>query len=132
MCELKAKAGKGNLWSFTQLQFAEHFRTLAELSGVSVLRPHPYCLRHGGASYDSLTKRRTPEQIKCQGRWKADASVSRYSKHARVANEATKLPLAVRRFGNAIERDLAAFLRGVRLPPELPTLSLQRALVPLS
>ncbi|CAK0883302.1 unnamed protein product [Prorocentrum cordatum] len=128
--ELKRRAGQGNLWNFTQLQFAEHFRTLAELSGVSVLRPHPYCLRHGGASFDSLTKRRTPEQIKRRGRWKADASVSRYSKHARVANEATKLPLAVRRYGNIIHQDLAAFLWGVRLPPEPPTLPLQRALVP--
>ena len=131
LARLKTKAGQGKLWSFTQPQLAEHFRVLAEQSGVSVLRPHPYCLRHGGASYDSLTKRRTPEQIKRQGRWKADASVSRYSKHARVANEATKLPLAVRRYGNLIERDLVAFLRGVRLPPEPPTLPLQRALVPL-
>ncbi|CAK0895306.1 unnamed protein product, partial [Prorocentrum cordatum] len=128
--ELKRRAGQGNLWNFTQLQFAEHFRTLAELSGVSVLRPHPYCLCHGGASYDSLTKRRTPEQIKRHGRWKADASVSRYSKHARVANEATKLPLAARRYGNLIHQDLAAFLRGVRSPPEPPALPLQRALVP--
>ncbi|CAK0861849.1 unnamed protein product, partial [Prorocentrum cordatum] len=102
--ELKHKASQGMLWTFDQLLLSEHAGTLAELSGVSMFRPHPHCLRHRRASYDSLTKRQTFEHIKRQERWKSNASVSRYSQHVRVASKAIELALAVHRYGTSINQ----------------------------
>ena len=51
---LKQRAGKERLWNFTQPQFAKLFHSIAEEAGVAVLHPHPYSLRHGGASHGSL------------------------------------------------------------------------------
>ena len=50
-----------------------------------------YSLRHGGASDDFLTKRRTLPEIKHRGRWRADSSVRRYTKIARALKELEKM-----------------------------------------
>eukprot|EP00959_Pyramimonas_sp_CCMP1952_P054432 1138335-Pyramimonas_sp.AAC.1 len=45
--------------------------------------PAPSCmLAHGGASDDAPGNVRALEQIKRRGRWRAEASVRRYEKHA--------------------------------------------------
>jgi hypothetical protein len=46
--------------------------------------PHPYRLRHGGASRDFLLKRRSLEEIQRRGRWKSFSSVRRYEKGGRL------------------------------------------------
>ena len=99
------------------------YRRFAEEAGVQVLRSHPYCLRHGGASRDSLHRLRTMEQIKKQGRWKCDSSVGRYNKHARVVAEANKLPRRVRMYGNRINKHLVSFMFNPRKVPGPPNLN---------
>ena len=106
----KRRAEKGNLWPFTQLQYGATFKRMAEFSGTAVLAAHPYSLRHGGASHDSLHKLRTPEQIRKQGRWRCEKSVARYNKHARVVAEANKLPEKVRRYGQLVNQNLVAWM----------------------
>lgn len=58
-----------------------------------LLRPHPYSLRHGGASRNAMTGARTIEQIRMRGRWKAESSVRRM-KHSRAMREEAILPPA--------------------------------------
>ena len=122
---LKRRAGRGPLWRFSQLEFGQTFRKVAEIAGVSVLGAHPYSLRHGGASHDSLHRHRTPEQIKKQGRWRCDSSVARYNKHARVVTEANKLSARVRAYGVKAEANLAKWILHpprAAPPPVLPKL----------
>ena len=101
--KMKKKAGKGKLWSFDYVKYNLLFKKVSEVAGVSVLKAHPYALRHGGASHDSLHRHRDMQQIKKQGRWKCDSSVARYNKHARVITEANKLHEKVRKYGNKVE-----------------------------
>ena len=54
--------------------------------------PHPYRLRHGGASYDFQSKSRSLVEIQRRGRWKAYASVRRYEKGGRVNQLLQSLP----------------------------------------
>ena len=76
------------------------------LSGVSVLEPHPYALRHGGASTDVLLKRRDLQEVKSRGRWRTDSSVRRYNKHARILREVARLPDESRAYGEQIAQRL--------------------------
>ena len=46
--------------------------------------PHPYRLRHGGASRDFALQKRRLDEIQRRGRWKSFASVRRYEKGGRL------------------------------------------------
>ena len=115
----------GSLWPFDLKQFESLWQRVVELSGVARLAPHLYSLRHGGASFDMLTKRRKLAEIKDRGRWRADASVTRYKKEALILQEVAKLSEQTRAFGMRVERDLGLILEGkmkVMLPKLLPRL----------
>ena len=104
------------------------FHRTTELSGVHVLSPHPYSMRHGGASHDALTAHRSLAAIKRHGRWRSDASVVRYSKHARVLHEAAKLPDVVRQYALAVEKNLVKILAKQLPAPRPPRLRPRLAL----
>ena len=50
------------LWSFTQAVFYERFHTCCRMAGLQQT-VHPYQVRHGAASEDALSKRRTLAEI---------------------------------------------------------------------
>ena len=119
-----AKPGTG-LFGLDHKTFNQKFYQAAELTGVHVLHPHPYAVRHGGASFDSLHRRRPPLGIMQRGRWRVEASVRRYDKHTRVLREVEKLGEATCEYGNRIIRDLDEILgRRVQAPPPPATLCL--------
>ena len=60
------------------------------------------------------------EGIKRHGRWRSDVSVTRYTKHARVLHEASKLPEPVRQYALVIERSLVRYLSGELQAPRPP------------
>ena len=113
----RGKSGRTPLWTLSQPDYTKQFVRFAEMSGVSCLAPHPYAVRHGGASFDALHKRRTLGEIRLRGRWRTDSSVARYNKHARVLKEVERLPLNVRRYGSSIGKYLNEYLDGVRPVP---------------
>ena len=119
---LRNSPGVGPVWRFTYPEYLKSFHRFEELGGISVLRPHPYSLRHGGASHDALTSRRGMADIKKHGRWKSDASVARYNKHARVLFEVSKIPEPVRAFAEQVDRNLAKYLSGAAVPPRPPSM----------
>ena len=53
-------------------------------------------LRHSGPTYDQAVKYRTLSEIKLRGRWMSDASVQRYRKEGRVAEQLHRLLPEVR------------------------------------
>lgn len=123
---LKASAMQGRLWQMDPAEFRKTFHILAELAGTTVLKAHPYSLRHGGASHDAATRHRSIEGVKKQGRWRADSTVARYNKFARVQFEAGKLSKSTLRFASLVERRLVPLLLGKGRPPEPPRLATGR------
>ena len=97
------------------MQYAEYlanFHRCAEISGVSQLQVHPYAVRHGGASHDALTSFREMANIKARGRWRADSSVRRHEKHARVLKELERMSEKSREFAMTVEARLADVITG--------------------
>ena len=109
--------GATTLWSIGFQRYGELFKKYSAASGVSCLQPHPYSVRHGGASDDALRRRRTMLEIKMRGRWAADASIRRYMKHARLLKEIERLPAVVRAYGEKVASVLSECLdQTVRSP----------------
>lgn len=75
--------------------------------------PHPYRLRHAGASRDFLSKARTMSEIQQRGRWKAAASVRRYQKGGRIQQQLHSLPPNVLREAQKAARDRVKDLRNL-------------------
>ena len=126
--QLKKRAGeRGKLWTFSYTQYLEKFKRYAELAGLQKMNVHPYMVRHGGASRDSLLGLRSLLQIKQRGRWRSDTNVRRYEKHTRIIAETARIPSASRKFGIQVEKHLVELLNGRlrALPP--PGQQLQRA-----
>ena len=114
-------AGADFVWNMPYASFLQKFHRYAEMSGVhAALKPHPYSMRHGGASTDRLLDRRSLMQIKHRGRWKADSSVRRYEKHARLLAQTKLLPKGVREYGLWVEKHLGVLLMGRMRPAKPP------------
>jgi len=117
---LKKRARDGPVFKFSYPQYLQMFHRLCELSGVNVLKAHPYSLRHGGASTDRLLKTRPLKEVKKRGRWRADASVARYEKHSRLLKEVERLPKATRDYGSLLNDRMADALSSRWQPPAPP------------
>jgi hypothetical protein len=90
------------LWSHSYASFQALFMQAATILQLGALGLSVYSLRHGGASFDLLTRRRTLAEVKRRGRWAADSSVRRYGKEGRLHAETLKVPPAVLAFGQAV------------------------------
>lgn len=126
---MKHKRDDDLLFNLDYRTYLEQFNRLAELTGVNILKPHPYALRHGGASHQYLTKQLAIAAIKRKGRWKADNSVRRYEKSARVAKETAALPSRTREYAMKWEPVLNDILRNkvqADAPPFLVAPSLRK------
>jgi hypothetical protein len=124
---LQQKDEKDALWGFDHKEYNKLFARASELAEVNTLQPHPYCLRHGGASHDSLMRRRSIEGIQKRGRWRAPSSATRYDKHARVLKEVSKLGKRARTYGEYVFKNLNTLLAGTRqviAPPAIQRSSL--------
>lgn len=118
---LKRSAGRREeLWGLGHRAFSLTFARMAEISGVASLRPHPYSVRHAGASDDYLTGRRTLEQVRIRGRWKSDKSVRRYLKASRAMQQEHDLPTNTLRYGQEVLKHFDAVFAGRWKPPAPP------------
>ena len=108
------------LWRTSRAQFLIEWATDVQRGLVQVLTPHPYALRHGGASYDLLHARRRFEDVKARGRWFTDSSVRRYTKHARALKEAGRLSEEARSYGDRVWLRLNQYLDGSMSCPAPP------------
>ena len=100
------------MWTFDHKEYNRMFGRVSELAEVNKLAPHPYSLRHGGASHDSLLRRRSIEAIQKRGRWRAASSATRYDKQARVLKGASKLGQRARCYGEYVFKNLNSLLAG--------------------
>jgi hypothetical protein len=108
---LKMMRGVDELvFQFTQAEWNAAFQKAALRVGVADLKPYLYGLRHGGASFDRATQARPALEVKLRGRWTTDASVRRYEKHGRVAEQLHRLGPAVMAEAMAAPARLAPLL----------------------
>ena len=108
------------LWSHTAEELRVQFRASCLNLQLGRLGASLYCLRHGGASDDLLTKRRTLAEVRERGRWRTDASVRRYGKTTRLQSEIHKVPPATWQLGQQAEAHFAQALLGQLLPHSKP------------
>ena len=99
------------------------FQLAARALGLEPLRPCLYALRHGGASDDVLTQRRSMLAVKARGRWASDDSLKRYGKATRLLSEVQKMPPATVAYGARIEAALAGIMLGTAAAPPPPASS---------
>ena len=78
------------------------------------------CHRHGGATHDVLSRRRSLLEVKQHGRWASDNSLKRYVKEARLQTEVAKVPEPIRLYGLHFLQLLPDLLTQARKVPKPP------------
>ena len=85
LSELKVHRAGMTLWPFTYPELVAKFTTATLALGLKGLVL--YQTRHSGASLDRISNRRSLTEVKQRGGWRSDRSVTRYDKHARLADQ---------------------------------------------
>lgn len=120
LCLTKARAATSPLFSFDVKALTGFLRDALDALKMDHMGVEVYSLRHGGASVDFLTKRRTLPEIKHRGRWRADPSVRRYTKSARALRELEKIPRGALNVAMLLDQDLGLYFnRPLCVPPIL-------------
>jgi len=74
---LHNKDPEGPLWDQPHSLLVDEFARAQTHLKLDHLHSSLYTLRHGGATHDFLTRRRTTLEVKQRGRWSADSSLKR-------------------------------------------------------
>lgn len=109
------------LWEHPHAKLVDGFAAAQESLKLGHLNSCLYTLRHGGATHDIMTRRRSMLEVKQRGRWGSDQSLKRYVKLARLQTEISKVPLEIREYGLQILKDLPNILNA-KLTPCNPTI----------
>ena len=117
---LKDVPAQQTLFNLSGLEYNALLRLAARVTGSDILDPQPYGLRHGGASMDILTSRRSLSEVKKRGRWKTDASVRRYEKATLALKQLARLAPETIEYGKLIEKHMAAIFLGTMEAPPPP------------
>ena len=89
----QSRQKEDTLFAVSQQQVALDLQAAAARLRVPASMPMVmYMLRHSGASTDFALKLRALPEIKLRGRWRGDASLRRYEKGGRLAEQLAKLP----------------------------------------
>ncbi|CAK0846173.1 unnamed protein product [Prorocentrum cordatum] len=98
------------LWGGAIAQLPKLFDSACRELSLERLRPHLYSLRHGGASDDMLSQRRSLPEIQRRGRWRSAKSLNRYTKETKLLDELAWIPPAALELGAFVEDNLMALL----------------------
>ncbi|CAK0892339.1 unnamed protein product, partial [Prorocentrum cordatum] len=99
------KKTSDGLWTFAPDEVRSMFRRAAAALGLEA-EMTLYSLRHGGASDDLLSLRRTRKEVKDRGRWRTDQSLLRYAKRARMQQRIASLGQNLIDFGHAVDSEM--------------------------
>ena len=111
---------------------SEHtFRRLFAECGASLSLPRtivPHSMRHGGATRDYTTGRRTADEVRVRGRWKSEKSMQHYVGAMRSALATLDVPESTTRAGMAIAPVLfRAFREALKWAPANAEVAAYRA-----
>jgi len=82
------------LWPFTYLELCKEIAKVTKRWGIQFV---PYQLRHAGPAHDRLENARSQEEVQKRGGWKAQRSMVRYEKSARVSADFAALEEGLQR-----------------------------------
>ena len=108
------------LWNHTHMEILNVFQKAVKYLQLEPLGVSMYTLRHGGASYDIISQRKTMDEVKQRGRWSADSSLRRYVKTAGIQSELHKIHPKVIEFGRMVLNNLPELLNGSSRITKLP------------
>ena len=94
------------LWPISGPKLVTLFFEAVENLGMAALNPVRYSLRHGGASDDIISHRRTLLAVKRRGQWRTDQSLRRYAKETKVTTELHKLPPETLKYAKYVQNHL--------------------------
>ena len=119
-----ARASNQPLWPFDLIELRNALTEAIDIAGAKDMGFSLYSLRHGGASDDLLSRRRSLDQVKAKGRWRSDHSLLRYAKATRLQKEMNRLDPAIVAFGTNVEKHFAQVITAAhdinRLPFRVP------------
>ena len=106
------------VFNFTHAAWAREFGLACQRAGLGSLGPVVlYQLRHGGATHELVTKAREPVGLQKRGRWRTVASLRRYEKGGRLAEQISRMqPPQLARAEKLIPQ-IGAILCGTWKPP---------------
>ena len=103
---LREQAGaNGIVWHFQYPSYLGEFKLAVKELGITEY-VIPYQSRHSGPSIDVARRLRTLAEVQRRGQWKAQKSVLRYEKEARLTESWNHLPLHTRVLLEACESHL--------------------------
>ena len=125
---LQGRRPEESLWTFSPHQVRQAFMDALVQLQLTGEQTSLYSLRHGGASDDLLSGRRTRKEVKDRGRWRTDQSLNRYAKRARMQQRLGQLSPALVEFGQKVEADFLGLMDmkartgifALPLPPLVP------------
>ena len=117
----QSRQKEDTLFAVSQQQVALDLQAAAARLRVPASMPMVmYMLRHSGASTDFALKFRALPEIKLRGRWRGDASLRRYEKGGRLAEQLAKLPEKLlahaERCAKLVNKVLGGFARPLGAP----------------
>jgi len=118
-------SGLGSMDLFLKFTLAElraAFHAAVGTLSMGPHRPQLYRLRHGGASHDRLTGRRTLAKAKTRGRGQSDSSLKRYGKPTRLQAAVSSRPGDLYEYGGTVieNRGVCIALAHTRGPGSVP------------
>ena len=117
---LKRRRQGQPVWTFTQNEYAAHITSTAKELHLGSLQVDSYTLRHGGASADRLTDRRSLAEVKRRGRWRSDTSLRRYEKSTIVLRQVALMSAEIVKYAQRIELNLGRYMLGETTCPAPP------------
>lgn len=115
LMKLGTRSKEELVFSRTVAQLRAKMEQASSRLGLEALSsPHPYRLRHGGASFDFQTRSRSLLEIQRRGRWKSYSSVRRYEKGGRVSQLLQSLPKDALQKLIAAAKNIETMLRAQR------------------
>ena len=108
------------LWPHSPDDLIREWHVVVGILGIDELNPCRYALRHGGASEDLLSKRRSVQDVKRRGRWVSDSSLKRYGKESRLLKELQKVHPNILDFGRFVMEHFVQVMLGTVQVPSIP------------
>lgn len=108
------------LWTDSHAEFRKAFNQGLQTLKLDNLGMTLYATRHGGATHDVLSRRRSLLEVKQRGRWGSDNSLKWYVKEARLQTEVAKVPEPIRLYGLHVLQLLPDLLTQARKVPKPP------------
>lgn len=122
------------LFAFSEAAFRQsHVKGMLDQMGLGHLHFVPHSFRHGGATHDFVSRRKSPEYVRNRGRWRSQQSADRYMQQLAAVDLTFTIPADVDQLGATFWSQLEVVMDSAaddagwpKLPPLTESLSAGR------